>query len=83
MGSCPELDLMAEIARNVDGCVGSRMSGAGFGGCTVNLVEGRAVDEFKEEVGREYSLKIGIKPSIYVSEACEGAGLYNQMTKSP
>lgn len=40
----------------------------------MNLVEGRAVDEFKEEVGREYFLKTGIKPDIYVSEACEGAG---------
>ena len=73
--SCPELDIMVEIAKDVDGCVGSRMTGGGFGGCTVNLVEEETVAEFKEKVGHEYSLKTGIKPEIYVSEPADGVGL--------
>ena len=72
--SCPELDLMTEIALNQRGVIGARMTGGGFGGCTVNLVESIAVDAFKEAVAAEYSSKTGRNPDIFVSSASDGAG---------
>jgi galactokinase len=65
--SCPELDLMVELARGVEGTWGSRMTGAGFGGCTVNLVSLGFVDLFREEVSRGYQKRTGIAPEIYAS----------------
>ena len=73
--SCPELDLMVEIATNFAGCIGSRMTGAGFGGCTVNLVEEEAVPQFREKVQGEYFRRSGIDPEIYASEPSDGAGV--------
>ena len=70
--SCPELDLMVDIAENLEGCIGSRMSGAGFGGCTVNLIEEEHVLKFVEDVKSKYCRKIGIDPEIYVSHAASG-----------
>jgi galactokinase len=71
--SCRELDLMVEIARAQPGLIGARMTGGGFGGCTINLVESAAVSEFRRNVAEEYSSKIGLTPEIYVSPASEGA----------
>jgi galactokinase len=65
--SCPELDLMVELARGVEGTWGSRMTGAGFGGCTVNLVSLGFVDLFRQEVSRGYQKRTGITPEIYAS----------------
>ena len=73
--SCPELDLMVKIGQSVDGCFGSRMTGAGFGGCTVNIVEKGVVPEFRKKVREEYFKKTGIEPDIYISEPVDGAGL--------
>ncbi len=71
--SCRELDLMVEIATTQPGLIGARMTGGGFGGCTINLVESAAVSDFKRNVGAEYSSKTGLTPEIYVSPASEGA----------
>jgi galactokinase len=71
--SCKELDLMVEIAVAQPGLIGARMTGGGFGGCTINLVESAAVSTFKRRVAEEYSTKTGLTPEIYVSPASEGA----------
>jgi galactokinase len=71
--SCIELDLMTEIAVEQRGAIGARMTGGGFGGCTINLVEAGAVDEFKRQVSAHYFEKTGKRPEIYVSSASEGA----------
>jgi galactokinase len=71
--SCKELDLMVEIAMAQPGVIGARMTGGGFGGCTINLVESAAVSDFKRRVAEEYSAKTRLIPEIYVSPASEGA----------
>jgi len=71
--SCKELDLMVEIAAAQPGLIGARMTGGGFGGCIINLVESAAVNNFKQRVTEEYSSKTGLTPEIYVSPASEGA----------
>jgi galactokinase len=71
--SCRELDLMAEIAVAQRGVIGARMTGGGFGGCTINLVEASAVEEFKRPVSAQYYAKTGQRPEIYVSSASDGA----------
>lgn len=72
--SCKELDSMVKIASGLDGVYGSRMTGGGFGGCTVNLVREDCVEQFKNVVGCEYEKATGITPEIYVCDAAEGAG---------
>jgi galactokinase len=71
--SCRELDLMVELARGMAGVVGARMTGGGFGGCTINLVKVNAVDAFVEQVSKGYQEKMSISPEIYVTEANDGA----------
>ncbi len=67
-----ELDTMVEAAWRQEGVIGARMTGAGFGGCTVSIVEEDKVDRFIEEVGREYEEKIGYAASFYVVEIGDG-----------
>lgn len=67
-----ELDTLVEEALKIDGTIGSRMTGAGFGGCSVSLVKEDAVDKFIELVGKNYTEKIGYAPSFYVSEISDG-----------
>jgi len=69
----PELDTMAEEAWKIDGVIGSRMTGGGFGGCTVSLVKDEAIDTFIDKVGKAYEAKIGIKPEFYIAEIGDGA----------
>lgn len=71
--SSPELDLLVEIARNVSGVLGSRMTGAGFGGCTVNLVEDSAVEGVEMEVKASYRNETGRIPEVYVCSPVNGA----------
>jgi len=72
--SCRELDALVEIASSLnDITLGARMTGGGFGGCTVNLVRRAALAEFKAVVMREYARRIGHEPIIYSSEAGTGA----------
>lgn len=70
--SCKELDLMVELATAQPGVIGARMTGGGFGGCTINLVESTAVEPFKQKVAAEYFAQTGLKPEIYVSPAADG-----------
>ncbi len=72
--SCDELDQMVEIARAQPGCMGARMTGGGFGGCTVNLVELEQVEAFCANVEKMYQQRTGHKPQIYVSVPSQGAG---------
>lgn len=67
-----ELDTLVEEARKIDGTIGSRMTGAGFGGCTVSIVREDAVDEFIEKVGKAYEEKIGYAASFYVDNVGDG-----------
>lgn len=68
-----ELDTMYEEAMKIPGCIGSRMTGAGFGGCTVNIVEKAAVEHFIAQVGKNYEEKTGIKPQFYICQIGDGA----------
>ncbi|GAB6098355.1 galactokinase [Halanaerocella petrolearia] len=70
--SCSELDLMVDLALEINGVLGARMTGAGFGGCTVNLVREDAVKEFKNQVATQYYAQTGIEPDIYVCNIEDG-----------
>ena len=67
-----ELDTLVEEAWKIDGVIGSRMTGAGFGGCTVSIVKDEAVDTFIKEVGAAYEKKIGYAADFYVVEIGDG-----------
>jgi galactokinase len=71
--SCGELNLMVELARQCEGVYGARMTGGGFGGCTINLVENHAVTEFQSKVACEYEKLTRLAPQIFVSGAAGGA----------
>lgn len=71
--SCRELDVMVSAAREVKGVFGSRLTGAGFGGCTISLVENEAVEAFKAQVGGTYKVETGREATFYVCHASEGA----------
>jgi len=73
--SCFELDTMVEIAQSLDGCYGSRLTGAGFGGCTVSLVEKSKAGDFCETLGKQYFLRTKIKPEIYKTNASQGVSV--------
>lgn len=72
--SCPELDLMVSLAAEQEGLYGARMTGAGFGGCTVNLVDRDLAARFQDRVAAAYLAETGRKPGMYFSEASDGAG---------
>lgn len=67
-----ELDTLVEEAWKIEGVIGSRMTGAGFGGCTVSLVKDEAIDSFIEKVGEAYLAKIGYRADFYVVEIGDG-----------
>lgn len=69
-----ELDTLAQMAWQQKGVIGSRMTGAGFGGCTVSLVAEADVDAFIETITPVYTEKIGYAPSFYVANIVNGAG---------
>jgi len=71
--TCDELDTMTSIARALPGCYGSRMTGAGFGGCTVSLVERSGVDTFCSRLSAEYDAQTGLRSDTVVSKAARGA----------
>ena len=70
--SCNELDIMVEAALEQTGVLGSRMTGAGFGGCTVSIVKETEIESFMKNVGNIYTEKTGITPEFYVSEISDG-----------
>lgn len=71
--SCEEIDILVDLAWQVDGVIGSRITGGGFGGCTVSIVKNDAVDTFMEQVGAGYQKKTGIQAEFYVVEIGDGA----------
>ncbi len=68
-----ELDTLVEEARKINGVLGSRMTGAGFGGCTVTLIADEAIDEFTEKVSENYTKKTGLSADFYIAEIGDGA----------
>lgn len=72
--SCRELNVMVQLAAAVPGTYGSRMTGGGFGGCTVSLVDRGAVEQFTQEVAAGYERATGIRPDIFVTTLADGAG---------
>ena len=71
-----ELDTLVEEAWKCDGVIGSRMTGAGFGGCTVSIVKDEAIDDFIKNVGEAYKKRIGYAADFYVVEIGDGAGIW-------
>jgi galactokinase len=72
--SCAELDLMVDLAGELAGVFGARMTGGGFGGCTINLVRTESVPEFQRKVAGAYERATGLAPQIIVTPAAAGAG---------
>ena len=73
--SCPELNVMVRVAQSLEGCYGARLTGAGFGGCTVNLVANERVEDFVQALEHGYESETGLHPEIYITRASNGAGL--------
>jgi galactokinase len=72
--SCAECDLLQEIGRGQPGCYGARLTGGGFGGCVVNLVEAEAAEHFAETVRAQYLERAGIRAEVYLCSTADGAG---------
>jgi galactokinase len=72
--SCRELDLLVDLALATEGVLGSRMTGGGFGGCTVSLVAAGAVERISERVARDYQKATGLVPEIFVCSPGAGVG---------
>ncbi len=70
--SCSELDILVEEAAKVDDVLGSRMTGAGFGGCTVSLVHKNSIDSFKNRVAENYKIRTGLIADFYEAETGSG-----------
>ena len=73
--SCPELDIMAEAAEGLPGSIGGRMTGGGFGGCTVNLVEAVHAEAFVKAISERYRQRTEIAPETYICSPANGAGI--------
>lgn len=71
--SCPELNTMVDIAMGVDGVIGARMTGAGFGGCAIAVVSKGVEEQLKSTVMKQFTETIGHEPEVYFSEASDGA----------
>lgn len=71
--SCPELDLLVETASSISGVHGARMTGGGFGGCTVNLVRTDQIDEFRSQISERYKDEFGLDPDVFPVAASAGA----------
>lgn len=76
--SCAELDLLVELALEVPGVLGSRMTGAGFGGCTIALVPQTSLPAFEKTVSEEYLRRTGIQPEIFVFRPAPGARIITE-----
>ena len=71
--SCEEIDILVDLAWKTEGVIGSRITGGGFGGCTVSIVKNDAVDEFIKNIGEQYLEKVGHEAEFYVVEIGDGA----------
>lgn len=76
--SCPELDVMVTIAQSQPGCFGARLTGAGFGGCTVNLVDTAHVEGFVTALKQDYQAKTSQTAEVYITRAASGAGIFSR-----
>ncbi len=74
--SCPELDFLVESAIGLAGVYGSRMTGGGFGGCTVNLVDRGSLAEFRSRIRNLYQYRFGVDPQVFLCEPSAGAGVF-------
>jgi galactokinase len=72
--STPELDLMVQLASGQDGVYGARMTGGGFGGCTINLVDSGHAEEVQRRLAQNYEGQTRLRPTILICEASDGAG---------
>lgn len=72
--SCEEIDILVDLAWKIPGVIGSRITGGGFGGCTVSIVKNDAVDTFIDTIGKQYKEKVGHEAEFYVVEIGDGAG---------
>lgn len=72
--SCEEIDVLVDLAQAMPGVVGSRITGGGFGGCTVSIVKNDTLDVFVEEIGKAYLEKVGHEAEFYVVDIGDGAG---------
>ena len=72
--SCEEIDVLVDLAQAMPGVIGSRITGGGFGGCTVSIVENETVDTFVKEIGKAYLEKVGYEAEFYVVDIADGAG---------
>ena len=72
--SSPELDLLVETATGIDGVLGARMTGGGFGGCTVNLVRRSSGERFRREITQAYQKRFGLTPQMFRCRPSQGAG---------
>jgi galactokinase len=75
--SCEEIDFLVDTAATLEGCFGARMTGGGFGGCTVNLVKDENAESFAEELKERYLARFNISAETFVCEAVDGALLRN------
>ena len=73
--SCPEIDLLVDLARDIEGVYGARMTGGGFGGCTVNLVHADALENFQAVIAARYLATTGKQPQIFVCRASDGVAV--------
>jgi galactokinase len=73
--SCPELDAMVEIAQDIPGVFGTRMTGGGFGGCTITLIDETEVERLLQRLPLEYAARTGRRPDVYVTDSADGAGV--------
>jgi galactokinase len=71
--SCAEADAMVALAQDLPGLIGARLTGGGFGGCTINLVERDKADRFAETLAARYTMETGIQPQIHICHASGGA----------
>ena len=81
--SCDELDFLVDTALSMGGVYGARMTGGGFGGCTVNLLRPGAVPQFRDAILEAYRQRFGVTPDIYPCQASEGAGEVKDFEKIP
>jgi galactokinase len=72
--STPELDTLVELAQQIDGCCGARLTGGGFGGATVNLVRSEKADSFKREIAEKYHARTKIRTEPWTAKIVDGAG---------
>lgn len=75
--SCPELDLLVELARPMSSVLGARMMGGGFGGCTINVVQADQVEKFTDEIQQGFKSKFNVLPEVYVTKIEDGTRIVN------